>query len=304
MQELSTDNATQGIRSVAITAVFAPIDFTHKQEERVAELVRQFLPDVYITISKRVANAGLLARENATVLNASLARYAASTVRGFRTAVKAMGLACPVFVTSNDGCLMTLEAAANFPIRTFSSGPTNSMRGAAFLATLASGKQRKETALVMDIGGTTVSPIRPLNCSVKLTWKQTEVGVILPSGFPRQAANQHYFCGVRLNFDMPHVTSIGLGGGSIVEEGSNDKVTVGPNSVGYRLITEAKVFGGNTLTATDVCVASGAAPSSIGKRELVVDLDQHTIDGFVERTRAMIERTVDSMKTSPAVSDE
>jgi hypothetical protein len=51
---------------------------------------------------------------------------------------------------------MTCDQAVSFPIKTFSSGPTNSMRGANFLASWASGGPRKETALVVDVGGTTV----------------------------------------------------------------------------------------------------------------------------------------------------
>jgi N-methylhydantoinase A/oxoprolinase/acetone carboxylase beta subunit len=101
--------------------------------------------------------AGILQRENATILNAALLSFAKSTVAGFQASTRALDLACPLFLTSNDGTLMTCEQAERFPIKTFSSGPTNSMRGANFLASLASGGLRKETALVMDVGGTTVS---------------------------------------------------------------------------------------------------------------------------------------------------
>jgi N-methylhydantoinase A/oxoprolinase/acetone carboxylase beta subunit len=101
---------------------------------------------------------GLLERENATILNASLLSYAAQVVAGFVDSVQQLELDCPLFLTSNDGTLMTCDQAVRFPIKTFSSGPTNSMRGANFLASWASGGPRKETALVVDVGGTTVSP--------------------------------------------------------------------------------------------------------------------------------------------------
>lgn len=60
-----------------------------------------------------------------------------------------------------------------FPILTFSSGPTNSMRGAAFLSGLSD-------AIVVDIGGTT-----------------TDVGV-LRNGFPREAST-HVMVRKRMN---------------------------------------------------------------------------------------------------------
>jgi N-methylhydantoinase A/oxoprolinase/acetone carboxylase beta subunit len=56
------------------------------------------------------------------------------------------------------------EEAIEFPVQTFSSGPTNSMRGAAYLTGL-------QNAIVVDIGGTT-----------------TDVGV-LKGGFPREASS-------------------------------------------------------------------------------------------------------------------
>ena len=142
---------------MAISAVYSPIDFTIKQEEQVEELIKASIPGVYTVISKRVANYGLLERENATILNASLLPFARQTVRAFAKAAKATGLTAPFFVTGNDGTLLSLNDAAKLPIRTFASGPTNSMRGASFLAKLADPDLKGETALVVDIGGTTVS---------------------------------------------------------------------------------------------------------------------------------------------------
>jgi hypothetical protein len=60
--------------------------------------------------------------------------------------------------------------------------------------------------------------------------------------------------GVKINFSMPHVESIGLGGGSIVRL-TDRSVSVGPDSVGHYFSTKAKVFGGNVLTATDIAVS-------------------------------------------------
>lgn len=123
----------------------------------VETIIKRCIPGAFTTCSKTVASMGLLPRENATILNASLLPFAKRTVDGFKDAIKALGLRCPIFVTGNDGTLLRLQQVAKLPIRTFSSGPTNSMRGASFLANLAHPNMKKETALVMDIGGTTVS---------------------------------------------------------------------------------------------------------------------------------------------------
>jgi len=132
---------------------------------------------------------------------------------------------------------------------------------------------------VVDIGGTT-----------------TDVGV-LAAGFPRESAASVDIGGVRTNFRMPDVLSIGLGGGSCVR-GQPPDVQVGPDSVGFRLTEESLVFGGETLTATDVAVAGGRA--SIGQAAAVSHLDSQLVAAALERIRSMLEEAIDRMKTSVA----
>ena len=100
---------------------------------------------------------------------------------------------------------------------------------------------------------------------------------------------------MKINFSMPHVESIGLGGGSIVRV-SDENVNVGPDSVGHYLTTKAKVFGGDILTATDIAVAAG---EDIGDATLVRGLSEATITQAQSRIKGLLERVVDQMKTSP-----
>lgn len=58
---------------------------------------------------------------------------------------------------------------------------------------------------------------------------------------------------------MPDTISIALGGGSLVKFNEKNEVTIGPQSVGYKLQSEAICFGGHTLTTTDIAVAAGYA---------------------------------------------
>lgn len=129
---------------------------------------------------------------------------------------------------------MDADAAEGCPIRTFSSGPTNSMTGAAYLAGLdaVGGKSPRAPVIVADIGGTT-----------------TDICSLLPSGFPRQAGTWVEIGGVRSSFTMPDVVSIALGGGTLIEQ-TGGTITVGPESVGRRLMNDALVFGGESLTTT------------------------------------------------------
>jgi N-methylhydantoinase A/oxoprolinase/acetone carboxylase beta subunit len=126
---------------------------------------------------------------------------------------------------------MGVEYAARYPVMTIGSGPSNSIRGAAFLTGLTE-------AIVADVGGTT-----------------TDFGVLV-EGFPREAAKGSMLAGVRTNFRMPDILSLSIGGGTIVED-SEHGVRVGPESLGHRLDPEGWGFGGTTTTLTDAAVAAG-----------------------------------------------
>lgn len=265
-----------GLTAIVIAGVYSPIDETHKQEDTVKQIVLREIPGADVVCSHEVANIGFLERENASILNASILKYARKTVKRFRSAMKSLRLTCPLFLTQNDGTLLDSYSAARVPIRTFSSGATNSMRGAAYLAGHDIGTS---SAIVVDVGGTT-----------------SDVGVLLPSGLPRQASAYVTVAGVRVNYSMPHLHSIGLGGGSLVRQ-TDGKVTVGPDSVGHYLTSEALVFGGKTTTATDIAVAAGKA--SIGASGAVEHLTKDFIKEAEDRIKALLEGAIDLIKTSP-----
>lgn len=266
----------KGINSVVVVGIFSPIDTVERQEERAADIIKAEIPGCDVVCSKEVANLGFLERENAAILNASILPFARKTIRSFHEPVKRLGLDCAVFITQNDGTVLSGELATRLPIRTFSSGPTNSMRGAAFLVQ----GDLDEAMMVVDIGGTT-----------------SDVGILLENGFPRQQAAYSDLSGVRMNFSCPDIKSIGLGGGSIVRIDRN--VSVGPDSVGYKLPEEAVVFGGNVLTATD-CTVLTNPELKIGDPALMKGaLSENQLTKVSVTIKQKLEKVIDTMKTSP-----
>ncbi|MBL8163126.1 MAG: hydantoinase/oxoprolinase family protein [Anaerolineae bacterium] len=257
-----------GIHAIAISSVFSPVNTSF--EEKTAAIVREIIPSANITLSSKIGRIGLLERENAAILNACLRTLAERTVTGFKSALAEMQINAPFYISQNDGTLMSADFAADYPVLTFASGPTNSMRGAAFLSGL-------KDAIVIDVGGTT-----------------TDVGV-LQRGFPRVAALAVSIGGVRTNFRMPDTLSIGLGGGSLVR---GNPVKVGPQSVGYEITSKALVFGGDTLTTTDIAVAAGYA--EVGDANKVADLDAAMVAAAQDRIEELVNNAVDRMKTSAA----
>ena len=97
--------------------------------------------------------------------------------------------------------------------------------------------------------------------------------------------------GIRTNFRMPDILSIGLGGGSLVND---DGTRVGPRSVGHELIDKALVFGGGRLTATDIVVAAGGA--AIGDPAKTRHLDPAVVATAQVRIGAMLNAAIDKMK--------
>jgi N-methylhydantoinase A/oxoprolinase/acetone carboxylase beta subunit len=96
---------------------------------------------------------------------------------------------------------------------------------------------------------------------------------------------------------MPDLFSPGLGGGSRVRQ-EDGNVEIGPDSVGSAIREEALVFGGRTLTATDLAVAAGLA--KVGDPSRVESLDQEVVRSGLTRIQAMITDALDRMKSTAA----
>jgi N-methylhydantoinase A/oxoprolinase/acetone carboxylase beta subunit len=268
----------RGINAVAVTSVFAPLNAG--METRAAAIIMEEHPDASITMSNAIGRIGLIERENASILNAALTTLARRIVSSFESALRDLGIVAPLYLTQNDGTLISAARAAAYPVTTIGSGPTNSMRGAAFLTGC-------REAIVMDVGGTT-----------------TDIGV-LTNGFPRESSIAVDIGGVRTNFRMPDVLALGFGGGtrihldpSLYQSNELDEkaLRIGPDSVGYRITEEAMIFGGRVVTASDVAVAAGRA--HFGRGGQPPHFSPAVLAGILARFRRLLEEGIDRMKTS------
>ncbi|KAN0115026.1 hypothetical protein V8E51_004570 [Hyaloscypha variabilis] len=237
LRDQATIIKKKGITSVVVVGIYSPSNPAQEDEAR-RILAAELGPGHDISCSSAIGRLGFLERENAGILNASLRRFARHVITGFSYAVRKLGR-CKLYITLNDGTLSKASTAAEYPVRCFSSGPTNSARGAALLARVESACDGDEAeVLVVDVGGTT-----------------TDICALLKSGYPRQSSAFVKIAGVRTNFTIPDVHSIALGGGSICRV-HRDRTSVGPDSVGPRLGRDSISFGGTTLTATDLVLSN------------------------------------------------
>ena len=271
-----TEMKEKGVKSIAISCVFSTVRNDHELEA--AKLCRELMgEDVHISVSSEIGSMGLIERENATILNAALWQVAERFTEGFAKSLRDEGITnADVYLSQNDGTLMTMELARRYPILTVACGPTNSIRGASYLSSL-------KDAIVVDVGGTT-----------------TDLGVI-QNGFPRESSVAVTIGGVRTNFRMPDVISIGLGGGSIVRVKPDGSVTVGPDSVGYEITKKALVFGGSVMTTTDIAVRLGMV--ELGDKSKVESIPQDVAEKAMAVIRSLVEDSVDAMKVSNADVD-
>ncbi|MEM9519877.1 MAG: hydantoinase/oxoprolinase family protein [Actinomycetota bacterium] len=252
--------------AVAIVSSFAPVSIEH--EERAAAVVADVLgDDMAISRSGSLGTIGLIERENATVLNGALLGVAQSIVNGLAEATARVGIEANTYFAQNDGTLMPFDRVLEFPVLTIGSGPANSMRGAAHLSSL-------DEAIVVDVGGTS-----------------TDIGV-LNNGFPRESVVPVEIGGVRTNFRMPDLLAIALGGGTVVRD--DEGLSLGPDSVGHRLDTEAEIFGGATTTLSDAAVAGGRA--SFGSATPQIHAERAT--AALARVDEMFADGIDRMKLS------
>ncbi len=214
-----------GAQALSIIGVFAPMKAD--QERMVQEICQDLFYDLPLSISSDIGGLSFLERENATILNSALKQVIRTGFQKLETALKRLGISAPLSMIHNDGSIMDMREALEFPIFTVACGQTNSFRGAATLASMQKGA-------VIDIGGTS-----------------SDIGLVI-DGFAKRSTKAVCLGGVKLQLPMPDTLSLALGGGSIVKEGK-----VGPESVARLLRTKASCFGGDTVTLTDVALRLG-----------------------------------------------
>ena len=87
--------------------------------------------------------------------------------------------------------------------------------------------------------------------------------------------------------------SIPLGGGSIVKQ-HTDQIIIGPTSVGYQLTQKALIFGGDTVTTSDIAVAAGLA--DMGDKSNVSHFQPEFIHLALHHIKTMLEDAIDQVK--------
>jgi N-methylhydantoinase A len=225
------------IRQVAVAFVNAYANGVH--ERRMAELLRQMVPGVYVAVSSEVLpKVRALPRITLTVLNAALQPVVSHYLSRLREALGERGFAGTLWIVRSNGGVMSVELAADRPEASVLSGPAAGVIGVAQIAA-DSGAER---LVALDMGGT--------SCDV----------ATIEGGEPQITTEAEFDWDMPIAAPMVDVHSIGAGGGSIAWIDSGGTLRVGPRSAGAVPGPACYGRGGTEATVTDANLVLGMLP--------------------------------------------
>lgn len=246
--------ASAGYESVAVGFIHSYVDGTN--ERRFRDLLLERLPDVSVSISCEVSpQMREYERFNTVCANAYVQPLMASYLVRLRDQLRARGVTCPVYLVHSGGGLMSVESAAEFPVRLVESGPAG---GAIFAADIAA-RYGRDRVLSFDMGGTTAK-ISLIDDFRPGTAKSFEVD---------RTARFKKGSGMPISVPVIDMIEIGAGGGSIASVDSLDQIRIGPHSAGSEPGPAAYSLGGQDATVTDANLQLGRLhPDTFGAADI------------------------------------
>ena len=223
----------QGIESLAISTLFSFVNPAH--ELRLAELVRELLPDVDLSLSHQVMpKAPEFERTSTTVVNAYLAPRVSGYLDRLTRRLADAGYGQELLVMQSSGGVMIRDYLAESPVRVLASGPAGGVIGGAHVGSA----KGEPDLLCVDMGGTSY-----------------DVSVVRRGEAPAQPGwNWHHRYLVGL--PMVSVETLGAGGGSICQV-KGGVLQVGPDSAGADPGPICYGRGGDRPTVTDANLVLG-----------------------------------------------
>lgn len=216
-----------GVQAVAICFLHAYLNDAH--ERRAAEIVRDVMPDVYLSTSSGVLpEFREYERFSTTAINATIGPRMDRYLDRFLGRLAELGVAAAPYTIHSNGGLMSVETVRQFPVRTCLSGPAAGVVGAAEVARAAG----YTNVITFDAGGTS-----------------TDVSLI-QDGAPAFATSR-LVAEYPVRTPMVDVHVIGAGGGSIAWLDDAGALKVGPHSAGADPGPVAYGRGGTEPTLTD-----------------------------------------------------
>jgi N-methylhydantoinase A len=229
----------EGVEAVAICFLHAYANPNH--ERRAGEIVREMLPDAYLTLSHGITREFReYERTSTAVLNSYVGPTAARYLGSLERSLAGIGVRARFHIMQSNGGSATFAAAREAPINLVESGPVGGVIGGAELGRLIG----IQNLITLDIGGTTAKTSLIAGGDVKVTTDHKLEWTLRWAGYP-------------VKVPVVDIVEIGAGGGSIAQIDETGALRVGPDSAGAEPGPVAYDRGGTRPTVTDANLVAG-----------------------------------------------
>ena len=239
---LVDDLIDAGYESIAVGLLHAYANDSH--ERMIADILAERMPDVKISLSSEVSpQMREYERFNTTIANAYIKPLMKSYLDRLKGRLADEGATCPVFLMHSGGGIMSLESAAEFPVRLVESGPAG---GAIFAADIAAA-HGLDKVLSFDMGGTTAKI-----CLIKNQTPKTARVFEVARTYRFKKGS-----GMPISIPVIDMVEIGAGGGSLAHVDAMQQIRVGPESAGSEPGPACYGRGGTRPAVTDADLVLG-----------------------------------------------
>ena len=196
------------VDSIAVCLLYSYLNADH--ERRIGEIIREEMPDVYVSLSCDVLpEFREYERLSTVVTNSYVGPVVANYLARLRQVLADKGLAAVPHVTQSNGGVIPFSTAEALPVRLVLSGPSTGVVGAAQICSAAGFND----IITFDMGGTS-----------------SDISLV-QDGRPKVTAGME-LDGRPVRSPMLDIHTVGAGGGSLAWIDSGNHLRVGPQSAG------------------------------------------------------------------------
>jgi N-methylhydantoinase A len=225
----------EGVDAVAVCFLFSYLNPEH--ERRAAAIVREELPDAFVTASTDISpQFREFERFTTSCMNAFVGPKVGRYLGQLERALDGEGVSGELHVMMSNGGLASSGSAAERPVTLLLSGPAAGILGGVW----AGGLSGRERLITFDMGGTSA-----------------DIGIVTKAGISEASARDTWVAGYPLLVPMLDVHTIGAGGGSVAHVDEGGAFRVGPRSARAVPGPACYGLGGNEATITDANVVLG-----------------------------------------------
>jgi len=231
-----------GYDSVAVGLIHSYANDKH--EKMLRDILIKRLPNVMVSLSCEVSpQMREYERFNTVVANAYIKPLMKSYLGRLEGRLASEGVDCSIFLMHSGGGIISIESAAEFPVRLVESGPAG---GAVFAANIAA-HYGLDKVLSFDMGGTTAKI-----CLIKNQMPKTSRVFEVARTYRFKKGS-----GMPISIPVIDMVEIGAGGGSLARVDSMRQIRVGPESAGSEPGPACYGRGGQKPAVTDADLVLG-----------------------------------------------